>query len=157
MFRMAAWVDQTEMDENSEKDEGQTTRSPLTSIGLTVLAILMLPIFLYSNGPGGPIKEGDVVFSTGRHRVYFVEPTQYQAAGYQSFCVLEPHEQLIVTQRQAVRSDGSLLARPLGKTIVAFPSCPPNANLILQHHQATLHADTWSGFKDTVTSFFSAN
>ncbi len=141
------------MDEDREKDESQTSRSPLVSIGLTVLVILILPIFLYSNGPGGPIKEGDVVFSTGQHRVHFLDPTQFQAAGYQSFCILEPREQLIVTQRPAARTDGTLLARPLGKTTHAFPVCPPHADLILQYHQATLQMDTWSGLKDTFSRF----
>ena len=145
------------MDSDSDDTGHQSNRNPLVSIGLTVLGILILPMFLYSNGPEGPIKEGDVVFSTGRHRVYFVEPSQYHALGYQSFCVLEPRDQLIVTQRPATRTDGSLLAHPLGHTSSEFPFCPPKANLILHSHQATLQVDTWSGLKDTLSSLFSIN
>ena len=142
---------------NSEDDKDQTIRSPLVPIGLTVLGILILPMFLYSNAPEGPIKEGDVVFSTGRHRVHFVEPTRYQALGYQSFCVLEPRDQLIVTQRPAVRTDGSFIARPLGSSISEFPGCPQKADLILHSHQATLQVDTWSELKNTFGSLFSSD
>ena len=141
----------------SDHDGHQSNRNPLVSIGLIVLVILTVPMFLYSSGPEGPIKEGDVVFSTGRHRVHYVESTQHQALGYQSFCVLEPRDQLIVTQRPASRSDGTLLARPLRKTTSEFPFCPPKADLILHSHQATLQVDTWSDLKNTVASFFSTN
>ncbi len=143
------------MDSRSDHSDEQSDQSPLAKVGLTVLGILIIPIFLYSNGPGGPIKEGDVVFSTGPHRVSFLKPTQYQATGYESFCILEPQEQLIVTQRPAARSDGSLLARPLSSAVRTFPLCPQNADLILQYHQATLQVDTWSNLKDTVSNFFS--
>ncbi len=139
---------------DSEKDKDQTSRSPLVPIGMTVLGILILPMFLYSNAPEGPIKEGDVVFSTGRHRVHFSGPTQYQTSGYESFCVLEPREQLIVTQRPASRPDGSLIAYPLGTTR-EFPGCPQKADLILHSHQATLQSDTWSGFKNALGTVFS--
>ncbi len=145
---------------NSEDDKDQTIRSPLVPIGLTVLGILILPMFLYSNAPEGPIKEGDVVFSTGRHRVHFVEPTRYQALGYQSFCVLEPRDQLIVTQRPASRADKSLIARPL-ETLKneknQFPFCPSEADVIVHSHQATLQVDTWSGLKDTFRNLLSAD
>ncbi len=126
-------------------------------IGLTVLGILILPMFIYSNGPDGPIKEGDIVFSTGRHRVHFVEPTQFHALGYESFCVLEPRDQMIVTQRPATRTDGSLLARPLGNAVSEFPICPSNADLIIHSHQATLQANTWKGIKQSLANFFSGD
>ena len=145
------------MDSDSDGNDQQATRNPLIPIGIIVLGILVIPIFLYSSGPEGPIKKGDVVFSTGRHRVHFVEPTQYQSLGYQSFCVIEPRDQLIVTQLPTTRPDGSLLARPLARTTSQFPICPPKADLILHSHQATLQVDTWGGLKDTLSSFFSAN
>ncbi|WP_454063891.1 hypothetical protein [Candidatus Nitrospira salsa] len=143
------------MGEDSENDEGQAVRSPLVPIGLTVLGILILPMFLYSTGPEGPIKEGDVVFSTGRYRVNFVEPTKYNALGYQSFCVLEPRDQLLITARLASRTDGSLIARPLGLTDKKFPFCPPKAELVVHSHQATLQADTWGSLKETLANIFS--
>ena len=145
------------MGEDSEKDDGQTVRSPMVPIGFTVLGILILPIVLYSTGPEGPIKEGDVVFSTGRHRVHFVEPYRYQELGYQSFCVLEPRDQLLVTARPASRSDGSLIARPLGHATSEFPFCPQKAELVLHPQQATLQADTWGGFKDALANIISAD
>ncbi|MGB0909710.1 MAG: hypothetical protein ACPGYT_05060 [Nitrospirales bacterium] len=140
------------MGRDIEKDEDQTSRSPLMPIGLTVLGIVIVPMFLYSNGPEGPIKEGDVVFSTGRHRVHFIEPTQYQTSGHESFCVLEPRDQLIVTQRPTSRPDGSMIAYPLSKTR-EFPDCPQKVNLILHSHQVTLQSDVWSGLQDTLVRF----
>ncbi|MCA9470499.1 MAG: hypothetical protein MRJ96_06110 [Nitrospirales bacterium] len=124
-------------------------------IGLTVLGILILPIFLYSNAPEGPIKEGDIVFSTGRHRAHFVEPTQYQDSGFQGFCVLEPRTQLLVMQQPATRPDGSFIARPLDRSVHEFPDCPARADLVLHSHQVTLQSDTWSEIKDTLGKIFS--
>ncbi len=142
------------MDSGSDDSGNQSTRNPLIPVGLTVLGILILPMFLYSNAPNGPIKEGDVVFSTGRHRVHFDQPSRSTAQEPQHFCILEPRAQLLVTQRPAARTDGSLLAHPLGTTKSEFPLCPSNANLILHPHQVTLQVDTWGGIKDTLTSLF---
>ena len=56
------------------QNENSESRSPLISIGLVVLAVLLVPMLLYSGGPEGPAKIGDVVFATERHRVRFVNP-----------------------------------------------------------------------------------
>ncbi|GJL54955.1 MAG: hypothetical protein NPIRA02_20870 [Nitrospirales bacterium] len=145
------------MGEDPERNEGETSRSPFVPIGITVLGILLLPMLIYSNGPEGPIKEGDVVFSTGRHRVNFAKPVDYHVLGYKSFCVIELRDQLLVTQRPADRRDRSLIAHSLGHTKKEFPFCPTKADLILHPHQATLQANTWNRIKDTLARLFSVN
>ena len=71
---------------NSDRFPGDETsdssRTPLIPIGLTMVAVLIVPIVLYSVGPEGPLKAGDVVFSTDRHRVKFLDPTILHTQGY---------------------------------------------------------------------------
>ena len=43
-------------DRSSEDESPTSSRTPLISIGLAILAVLMVPVFLYSVGPEGPIK-----------------------------------------------------------------------------------------------------
>lgn len=126
--------------------------NPLLPVGFIVLGMLTIPIWLYSTSPTGPVKEGDVVFSTGRHRAYFMEPDRFQALGYRNFCVLEPRDQLIVLQPPAHRADGTLTAKTIGGAMEEFPLCPPQATVILKPHQASLKVDVWGGIKDTLAN-----
>ena len=43
-------------DRSSEDESSAFSRAPLISIGSAILAVLMVPVFLYSMGPEGPIK-----------------------------------------------------------------------------------------------------
>ena len=79
-----------------EDDTSDSSRTPLIPIGLAIITVLMVPVFLYSVGPEGPLKVGDVVFATDRHQVKFVEPNIPQTQGYQEFCILESRVQLVV-------------------------------------------------------------
>ncbi len=54
-----------------EHHDADAKRNPLIPVGLTVLAILAIPLGMYSFGPEGPIKKNHVVFSTGQHRAHF--------------------------------------------------------------------------------------
>ena len=58
-------------DHSPEDDTSGSSRTPLIPIGLAIITVLMVPVFLYSVGPEGPLKVGDVVFATDRHRVKF--------------------------------------------------------------------------------------
>lgn len=82
----------------------------LIPIGLAILAVFIVPTFLYSIGPQGPIKKDHVVFSTGHHRAYLAEKTQFHILGYQGLCVLEVREPLLVLESAAAREDGTYLA-----------------------------------------------
>ncbi len=143
------------MDSSKDRTHRTQNASPLLPIGFIVLGMLTIPVWLYSTSPEGPVKEGDVVFSTGRHHAYFSEPTRFQQLGYQNFCILEPRDQLVVLQRPAHRADGTLAAKIIGEGKTEFPFCPPQAEVILKAHQASLKVDIWGGFKDTLTHLFS--
>ncbi|MDR4496234.1 MAG: hypothetical protein R3B74_17810 [Nitrospirales bacterium] len=135
------------------QDENSESRSPLISIGLVVLAVLMVPMLLYSGGPDGPAKIGDVVFATERHRVRFVNPESLFTLGYQDFCVLESRTQLVV-QQTGVPPDGSLIAEVIGTHQEQPPYCLPRVPVILHPHQVTLHVDLWGGVKNALARVF---
>ncbi|MGD9851085.1 MAG: hypothetical protein AB7T38_07450 [Nitrospirales bacterium] len=135
------------------QDENSESRSPLISIGLVVLAVLLVPMLLYSGGPEGPAKIGDVVFATERHRVQFVNPESMRVRGYQGFCILESRTQLVV-QQTGVPPDGSVIAEVIGTRQEQVPYCLPRAPVILHPHQATLKADLWGGVGNTLARFF---
>jgi hypothetical protein len=118
--------------------------------------VLMVPVFLYSVGPEGPLKVGDVVFATDRHRVKFLAPNIPQTQGYQDFCILEKRVQLVL-QKIDTRSGSSMVAEPIGVEKIDVPYCPPRTSVFLQPYQATLKADIWGGLRDSVLHFFSEN
>ena len=118
------------------------------------MAMLTIPMWLYSISPDGPMKEGDVVFSTGRHHAYFVEPEHYYGLGYQQFCILVARERLLVLQPPAHRKDGTFVASVIGERNDEFPDCPPQATVILKSHQASLNVDVWGGLKETLRNLF---
>ena len=141
---------------SSDRNSQKPKRTPLIPIGLTILAILVIPPFIYSVGPKGPIKKDNVVFSTGQYRAYFVHKTQYQSLGYDGFCVLQARDQLLVLESAEAREDGTYLAQKIGIRKRAFPDCPSQSKVFLHEHQITLKPDMWGGLQDTLTWFFSS-
>lgn len=118
-----------------------------------MLAVLVVPMMLYSGGPEGPAKEGDVVFATDRHRVRLVNAESLASQGYQDFCVLESRTQLVV-QKTGLPPDGSFIAEGIGTNQEPVPYCPPRVPVILHPHQATLKVDLWGGMWNTVARLF---
>jgi hypothetical protein len=114
----------------------------------------MVPVFLYSVGPEGPLKIGDVVFATDRHRVKFVDPNIPQTQGYQEFCILESRVQLVV-QKIDTLPGSSMVAEPIGVERIEVPYCPPRISVLLQPYQVTLKADIWGGLRDTLLNVVS--
>jgi len=130
-------------------------RNPLIPIGLAILTVLIIPPFIYSIGPEGPIKKDNVVFSTGQHRAHFSEKTQFQILGYDGFCMLEVRDQLLILESADAREDGTYLAEKMGARKTGFPGCPSKSKLLVYDHQITLKPDMWGGVEDTLTRFFS--
>ena len=139
----------------SEHHDADAKRNPLIPVGLTVLAILAIPLCIYSFGPEGPIKKNHVVFSTGQHRAYFTDESQYDDE-YRGYCILQARDQLLVLESAEDRADGSYLARTLGTRKTEFPACPSQAHVILYEHQITLRPDTWGGLQDALGRFLSS-
>jgi hypothetical protein len=137
-----------------EDDTSDSSRTPLIPIGLAIITVLMVPVFLYSIGPEGPLKVGDVVFATDRHQVKFVEPNIPQTQGYQEFCILESRVQLVV-QKIDTMSGSSMVAEPIGVERIEVPYCPPRTSVLLQPYQVTLKADIWGGLRDTLLNVVS--
>lgn len=135
------------------EDDSSDNRAPLIPIGLVVVAVLLVPIFLYSGGPEGPAKIGDVVFATDRHRVRLVNPGALSGKGYQDFCVLEARTQLVV-QKTGIPPDGSVIAEVIGTDPESPPYCLPRVPVILLPHQATLKANLWDGLLSTLSRAF---
>ena len=132
----------------------ESSKTPLISIGVAMVVVLLVPVVLYSVGPEGPLKVGDVVFATDRHRVKFADPTIPRTQGYQDFCILESRVQLVVQKMEAM-SGSSMVAEPIGVETSEVPYCPPRTAVFLQPYQVTLKADLWGGLRDTLSSLVS--
>ena len=133
--------------------ETEAKRNPLISVGFVVLAVLVIPLCIYSIGPEGPIKKNHVVFSTGQHRAYFVDDTLYDE--YRGYCILQARDQLLVLESAEARSDGTYLAETLGTRKHEFPACPSQSHVILHEHQITLRPDIRGGLQDALGRLFS--
>jgi hypothetical protein len=130
------------------------SKTPLISIGAVIVVVLLVPVLLYSVGPEGPMKVGDVVFATDRHRVKFVDPTLPQTQGYQDFCILESRVQLVVQNIDAMPGR-SMVAEPIGVRPSEVPFCPPRTPVFLHPYQVTLKANLWGGLRDAISSLVS--
>ena len=139
----------------SQHHEADAKRNPLIPVGLTVLAILVIPLCIYSFGPEGPIKKNHVVFSTGQHRAYFADESQYE--DYRGYCILQARVQLLVVESAEARSDGTYLAQTLGTRKQQFPACPSQSQVILHEHQITLRPDLWGGIQDALRRLFTSD
>ena len=89
----------------SEHHATEAKRNPLIPVGLTVLAVMVIPLCIYPFGPEGPIKKSHVVFSTGQHRAHFADETLYDE--YRGYCFLQARVQLLVVESAEARSDGT--------------------------------------------------
>ena len=127
---------------------------PLWSIGVTIAVMLIIPAMLYSMAPEGPIREGDTVFAGGRHMVVLAHPMDYQRAGYESTCVLEFRDPLLVMSRPAGSSAGPFRAQVQGKTKLEFPFCPPQAEVILKPYQVFQKPNLLTDLKESLTRIF---
>ena len=132
----------------------ESSRAPLISIGAAMVVVLLVPVVLYSVGPEGPLKVGDVVFATNRYRVKFADPTIPRTQGYQDFCILELRVQLVVEKIQTM-PDSFIIAKLIGVEEIDVPYCPPRTPVFLHPYQVTLKADLWGGFRDTLSSLVS--
>ena len=143
-------------DQSSEYDTSGSSRTPLIPIGIAIITVLMVPVFLYSVGPEGPLKVGDVVLATDRHRVKFVDPKIPQTQGYQDFCILESRVQLVVQKIERM-AEGSMVAEPIGVEKMDVPYCPPQTSILLNPYQVTLKADLWGALRDTLSNLVSSH
>ena len=137
-----------------EDDTTGSSRTPLIPIGVAIITVLMVPVFLYSIGPEGPLKVGDVVFATDPHRVKFLDLALPQTQGSQNFCILESRVQLVV-QKIDTMSGNSMVAEPIGIEKIEVPYCPPRTSVLLQPYQVTLKADIWGGLRDALSNLVS--
>lgn len=143
-------------DSSSEDENSTSSRTPLISIGLAILVVLMVPVFLYSIGPEGPIRVGDVVFTRDRHRVPILDSEADGTGSPVSTCVLERRVQLVV-QTIGISPDGSMIAEPIAIEQSEPPFCLPRKPVLVHPHQVTLKADVWGSLRDSIAHFFSGS
>ena len=142
-------------DPSLEENSSTSSRTPLVPIGFAILTVLMVPLFLYSVGPEGPIKVGDVVFATDRHRVPIVDSDVDGKRKPSSTCFLERRVQLVV-QKIGIPPAGSMVAEPIAIEKAKPPACLPRIPVMVHVHQVTLKADLWGALRDTLSHFFSS-
>jgi hypothetical protein len=138
----------------TDDHHSESSSAPLISISVAIVVVLLVPVVLYSVGPEGPLKVGDVVFATDRHRGKFVDPTIPRTQGYRDFCILELRVQLVVQKMEAM-SGSSMVAEPIGAEKIDVPYCPPRTSVLLQPYQVTLRADLWGGLRDSLSNLVS--
>ncbi|WP_447975300.1 hypothetical protein [Nitrospira sp. Kam-Ns4a] len=132
-----------------DPEKAWRSRQAILRLGLMAGVVLLVPAFLYSIAPEAPLREGDLVYSTGRHLVYFVDPSRYEETGYTTYCVLEPRQPLLVLRKPHDRPAESLVAQVHGqKPKLERPFCPPQAEVILKPHQVTSKVDLVGEVKD---------
>ena len=131
----------------------QGAEPPLWSIALAAAIIIVIPMLLYSIAPDGPIREGDTVFSNGSHKVPLYQPDRYRQIGYESTCLLDPKDPLIVTHAPAEGPDDEIIAQVQGKSSIEWPFCPPQAELLVNRRHImqspNLLQDLADGFRRT--------
>ncbi len=126
----------------------QGAEPPLWSIAAAAAVIILTPMVLFSLAPEGPIREGDTVFSTGAHKVSLYRPERHRQAGYDSTCLLDPKDPMIVLQTPPEGSDEDLLAQVQGKSAIEWPFCPPQAELLIKRYQVTQQPSLLQDFRD---------
>jgi len=136
-----------------EEEISKPPPSPLIPIGLAIFAVLLVPIFLYSVGPEGPIKVGDVVFSTDRHRVVFARNSGMPREKPEGSCVLESRVQLVIQKIEGLPMK-TFIAQPIGVEPIVRPFCPPRKSVVVYSHQVSLKADLWGSLKNTLGTLF---
>ena len=127
---------------------------PLWSIGLVIAIMLSAPLLIYSISPAGPIREGDTIFSGGASKVQLANPLLYESARFEGTCLLDPEDPLIVVQRPTDRPDGFVLARVQGKTVMEWPFCPPEADVLLSPGQVVQKPALWPELRVRLISLF---
>lgn len=143
------------MQAGTDSNQAPRTRPPLWSIGFAIAVTLFIPFVLYSIAPEGTIREGDTVFSNGRHMVVLAHPTEYQHAGYETTCVLELRDPLIVMNRPGEQVDAPFRAQVQGKSKLEVPFCPPQAQVLVKPHQVLQKTTELSDFVQRLTRMFS--
>lgn len=137
-----------------EPQQRRSAEPPLWSIALAAAVIVLTPMVLYSIAPDGPIREGDTVFSSGSHKVPLFQPDRYREAGYESTCLLDPKDPLIVTHSPAETADDAIIAQVQGKSRLEWPFCPPQAELLVKRHHITQQPSLFQDLKDAVRRLF---
>ena len=130
---------------------------PLWSIALAAAVIVLTPMVLYSIAPDGPIRIGDTVFSNGSHKVPLFQPDRYRQVGYESTCVLDPKDPLIVTHSPAEGSDDEIIAQVQGKSTIEWPFCPPQAELLVKRHHITQQPNLLQDLTDGIRRLFKSS
>ena len=93
------------------------------------------------------------MFSNGSHKVPLYQPDRYRQIGYESTCLLDPKDPLIVTHAPAEGQDDEIIAQVQGKSSIEWPFCPPQAELLVNRRHImqspNLLQDLADGFRRT--------
>lgn len=142
----------------AQQSPRQGAEPPLWSIAAAAAVILLTPMLLFSLAPDGPIRDGDTVFSTGAHKVPLFKPEQHRQAGYDSTCLLDPKDPMIVLHAPAEGSDDEdIVAQVQGKNTIEWPFCPPQAELLIKPHHVTQQPSMIKDLRDGLMRFFKSS
>ena len=136
-----------------DQDKPTTIKHPFLASILAFLAVALLPLLLYPLAPADPLAVGHMVYAAGKERVTLLNPPRYERYGFDTTCILEAREQIIIMESPTTRGDQTLIARMHESSDpIQFPYCPPRAELIVQLHQVKSKEGLLAVMSDAVRS-----
>lgn len=136
-----------------DDDKPTTIKHPFLAVTLAFLAVALLPLLLYPLAPADPLAVGHVVYAAGKERVTLLNAPRYERFGFETTCILEAKEQIIIMEGPATRTDRTILARMHESSHpIQFPYCPPRAEVVVQQHQVKTKEGLMTVIKDAVRS-----
>ncbi len=134
-------------------DRPTTITHPFLAVTLAFLAVALLPLLLYPLAPAEPLAVGHAVYAAGKERVTLLNAPRYEKYGFDTSCVLEPKDQIIIMESPHTRTDRTILARMHESSDpIQFPYCPPRAEVVVHVHQVKTKEGLLTVLKDAVKS-----
>lgn len=123
-------------------------------MGLAVIAILAVPLIVYSLAPSGPLRAGDTIFSQGQQQVLIVSSATTSGPQSRPTCLLDPNNPLIVQELPHSNPVGEILATVQGSSVAEWPFCPPHTPVRINTHQMFQKPDLLDGLKQELARMF---
>lgn len=136
-----------------DDDKPTTIKHPFLAVTLAFLAVALLPLLLYPLAPADPLAVGHSVYAAGKEKVTLLNAPRYERFGFDTTCVLEPKDQIIIMESPHTRPDRTILARMHeSSNPIQFPYCPPRAEVVVHIHQVKAKEGLITVITDTLKS-----
>lgn len=142
------------MSASPSSDDPRRPEPPLWSMGLAVIAILAVPLIVYSLAPSGPLRAGDTIFAQGQQQVFIASSEAASGPHSRPTCLLDPNNPLIIQELPHTNPEGEILATVQGNSLAEWPFCPPHTQVHINTHQMFQKPDLWDELKRELARMF---